>query len=174
MQSDGQFYFFGFGGTSTAAPAFAGILAIVQQTSNNGRLGQAAKQLYDIYNGAGAPLVFNDITVGNNSVYCASGTPDCALNGAGSYFLTGYDTTIGYDLATGLGSVDVNQLLAYWGTATGDAPVKVTVTSPSTVDTITPLTVSVAVTDPSSLGTPSGNVYHLRRRLRCRPSLPPC
>jgi len=160
IQSDGQFYFFGFGGTSTASPAFAGILAIVQQSSNNGRLGQAAKQLYDLYNGAGAPLIFNDITVGNNSVYCASGSPDCALNGAGSYFLTQFDTTIGYDLATGLGSVDVNQLIAYWGTATGDSPVKVTVTpTPSnTVDTITPLQVRVAVTDPANLGTPSGNV----------------
>lgn len=159
-QSDGQFYFFGFGGTSTAAPAFAGILAIVQQSSNAGRLGQAAKQLYDLYNGAGAPLIFNDITVGNNSVYCASGSQDCALNGAGSYFLTGYDSTIGYDLATGLGSVDVNQLLAYWGTATGDSPVKVTVTpTPSnTVDTITPLQVTVTVTDPSNLGLPTGNV----------------
>ena len=59
-QSDEQFYFFGFGGTSTASPAFAGILALVQNacslpsstTCSAGRLGQAAKQLYDLYNGA--------------------------------------------------------------------------------------------------------------------------
>jgi hypothetical protein len=166
-QTDGTFPFFGFGGTSTAAPAFAGILAIVQQSNNKGRLGQAAKQLYDLYNLAtttpSAALIFNDITVGNNSVYClnpAVGTsPDCALNSAGGYFLTGYDTSIGYDLATGLGSVDVNQLIAYWGTATGDSPVTVTVTPASTtVDTIHSLNVSVAVADPSNLGTPYGSV----------------
>ncbi len=162
-QSDKQFYFFGFGGTSTAAPAFAGILAMVQQHSG-GRLGQAAKQLYDLYNlGATVPAaatIFNDITVGNNSVYCASGTPNCQLNGAGaSLFLTGFDSTIGYDLATGLGSVDVSQLVAYWGTATGDSPVTVTVTpASSTVDTIHTLSVAVAVTDPANLGTPTGYV----------------
>jgi hypothetical protein len=157
-QADGQFYFFGFGGTSTAAPAFAGILAMVQQHSG-GRLGQAAKQLYDIYNGPAAASIFNDITVGNNSVLCASGSTDCAMNTAGNFFLTGFDTTIGYDLATGLGSVDVSQLVSYWGTATGDSPVKVTVTPASTtVDTIHSLSVSVSVTDPANLGTPYGSV----------------
>ncbi len=167
-QSDGQFYFFGFGGTSTASPAFAGILALVQNACSlsaptkcsPGRLGQAAKQLYDLYNGAGAGSIFKDITVGNNSVYCASGTPNCQLNGAGgSLFLTGFDTTPGYDRATGLGSVDVSQLIAYWGTATGDSPVVVTVTPDHTaVDAITPIHVSVSVTDPSNLGTPTGSV----------------
>jgi subtilase family serine protease len=158
LQTDGSFPFFGFGGTSTAAPAFAGILALAQQSYDKGRLGQAAKQLYDLYNGPAAASIFNDITVGNNSVYCASGSLNCVMNSAGSLFLTGYDTTIGYDLATGLGSVDVTQLIAYWGTATGDSPVKVTVTAPSTVNTITDLSVSVAVTDPANLGTPTGRV----------------
>ncbi|MGA3263210.1 MAG: protease pro-enzyme activation domain-containing protein, partial [Terracidiphilus sp.] len=37
-QSNGSFYFEGFGGTSTAAPAFAGILALVQQKTGS-RLG---------------------------------------------------------------------------------------------------------------------------------------
>ncbi|HEY1898006.1 MAG TPA: protease pro-enzyme activation domain-containing protein [Terracidiphilus sp.] len=157
-QSDKQFYFFGFGGTSTAAPAFAGILAMVQQHSG-GRLGQAAKQLYDIYNGPAAASIFNDITVGNNSVVCASGSTNCAMNTAGNFFLTGFDTTVGYDLATGLGSVDVSQLVAYWGTATGDSPVTVTVTpAAASVDTIHSLGVSVSVTDPSNLSIPNGNV----------------
>jgi hypothetical protein len=160
LQSDGSFPFFGFGGTSTAAPAFAGILAMVQQNNNAGRLGQAAKQLYDLYNNpTAAPHVFNDITVGNNSVYCSSGSPNCTMNSAGSFFLTGFDSTIGYDLASGLGSVDVNQLIAYWGTATGDSPVKVTVTlDHSAVDGVTPLQVTVSVTDPTNLGTPTGHV----------------
>ena len=158
-QSDKQFYFFGFGGTSTASPAFAGVLAMVQQGYNKGRLGQAAKQLYDLYNGGGAGSIFKDITVGNNSVYCASGSTDCAVNTAGNLFLTGFDTTVGYDLATGLGSVDVSQLIANWGTT--ESPVTVTVTPASTtVDTIHSLSVAVAVADASTtpLGIPSGNV----------------
>ncbi len=41
-QSDGYFYFAGMGGTSTSTPAFAGILALVQQKTGS-RLGQAAQ-----------------------------------------------------------------------------------------------------------------------------------
>jgi trimeric autotransporter adhesin len=166
-QSDKQFYFFGFGGTSTASPAFAGILALVQNacslpsstTCSAGRLGQAAKQLYDLYNGGGAGS-FNDITVGNNSVLCASGTSsDCVLNSQGNFFLNDYDSTAGYDLATGLGSVDVTKLINFWGSAAGDSPVTVTVTpASSTVDTITSLAVNVVVADPTNLSAPTGNV----------------
>ena len=75
-QSDNHFYFFGFGGTSTAAPAFAGMLALVQQKTGS-RLGQAAKDLYDLYNGTHASAIFHDITVGNISVPCTTGTPNC-------------------------------------------------------------------------------------------------
>ncbi len=155
--SDGTtFYFLPFGGTSTAAPAFAGILAMAQQYNNKGRLGQAARQLYDLYNGPAGGSIFHDITVGNNSVYCASGSPDCDPT---NFFLTGYDATTGYDLATGLGSVDVSQLVANWGMAESSVTVTVTPAS-STVDTIHSLGVSVSVVDPSGLGTtpPTGSV----------------
>ncbi len=150
------FYFMPFGGTSTAAPALAGILAMAQQSNNKGRLGQAARQLYDLYNGPAASSIFHDITIGNNSVYCASGTPDCDPT---NFFLTGYDATTGYDLATGLGSVDVSQLVANWGTTESSVTVTVTPAS-STVDTLHSLSVSVAVADASTtpLGIPSGNV----------------
>ena len=59
-----------YGGTSTAAPAFAGILAMVEQKTGS-RLGQAAQELYALYNGGHAASVFHDVTVGNNSVPCA-------------------------------------------------------------------------------------------------------
>ncbi len=84
--------FDGFGGTSTAAPAFAGILALVQQSDtpkagcgwvNCSRLGQAATQLYALYNGSHASTIFHDVTVGNKSVPCTSGSPDCAANSLG-------------------------------------------------------------------------------------------
>jgi hypothetical protein len=54
--------------------------------------------------------VFHDVTVGNNSVPCLTGSANCGANG----FLTGYNAGTGYDLATGLGSVDVKQMIANW------------------------------------------------------------
>lgn len=156
-QSDGHFYFMGFGGTSTAAPAFAGILAMVQQKAG-GRIGlTAAKKLYDLYNSSYASVVFHDTVRGNISVPCTSGTPNCAQNTAGNYFLTGYDTGTGYDLATGLGSVDVTQLVNYWNSATGTASATVTAV-PTPSNTTTNNSVSVAVTVSGGSGTPTGTV----------------
>ncbi|HEY1984400.1 MAG TPA: Ig-like domain repeat protein [Terracidiphilus sp.] len=153
-QPDGSFYINAFGGTSTAAPAFAGILAMVQQKTG-GRLGQAAKELYDLYNGSNAGAVFHDITVGNNSVPCTSGTPDCTKNGAGNDFLTGYDTTTGYDLATGIGSVDAAQLVKYWGTAVGTESATLTVV-PSLTTMLATQSLVVTGTVSGSAGTATG------------------
>jgi trimeric autotransporter adhesin len=156
VQSGGGFSFAGYGGTSTSAPAFAGILALVQQKTGN-RLGQAAKNLYGLYNGPNASAIFHDTTTGNISVPCTSGTPNCSKNTAGYYFLTGYNTAAGYDLATGLGSVNVTNLINYWSSASGGsaATVSATVTpSPATTDQI--VTVTGYVT--GSAGTPTGTV----------------
>ena len=110
--------FEGVGGTSAAAPAFAGMLALVAEakgsSSDNYRLGQVDPVLYNLAaNGTTYASVFHDVKVGNNSVVCASGSPNCGTNG----FMTGYNAGAGYDLATGLGSVDVSALVKNWGNA---------------------------------------------------------
>lgn len=157
-QTDGNFYFSGYGGTSTAAPAFAGILALVQEKTG-GRLGQAARELYDLYNGANAASIFHDVMLGNNSVPCTASSLNCAMNAAGYEFLTGYDTTAGYDLATGLGSVDAAQLVKYWGTGSSAVAAAVTVSpSASTITTVDPLTVTVTVAPSGALPTPTGSI----------------
>ncbi len=157
-QSDGNFYFSGYGGTSTATPAFAGILALVQEKTGS-RLGQAAKELYDLYNGSNATAIFHDVTLGNNSVVCTSGPPACANNSAGYDVMTGFDATIGYDEATGLGSVDAAQLVANWGTGSSAAAASVTVSpSVSTLTTLDPLTVTVAVAPSGGQPTPTGSI----------------
>jgi trimeric autotransporter adhesin len=156
VQSGGGFSFAGYGGTSTSAPAFAGILALVQQKTGN-RLGQAAKNLYGLYNGPNASAIFHDTTTGNISVPCTSGTPNCSKNTAGYYFLTGYNTAAGYDLATGLGSVDVTNLINYWSSASGGSAAAVSAAvapSPATTDQIVTVTGSVT----GSAGTPTGTV----------------
>lgn len=155
--SGGTFSAAGFGGTSASAPAFAGILALVQQKVG-GRLGaDGAKTLYDLFNGSHAASIFHDVTQGNNSVPCTQGTPNCSKDAAGSYFLSGYNTTAGYDLATGMGSVDATQLVNDWGAATGSGSATVTPTlSSASITTAQSLTVNVTVT--GSAGTPTGTV----------------
>jgi hypothetical protein len=97
----------GFGGTSASAPAFAGMLALVSQ-SIGGRLGNPNPVLYQL--AEKQPTAFNDVTIGNNSVDCYSGTPDCGSNG----FLTGFNSGVGYDQASGLGSVNASNLVTTW------------------------------------------------------------
>jgi len=84
-------------GTSAAAPSFAGIMALVVQRMG-ARQGNANPQFYALaqsqYSGGG-PAVFHDVTTGNNTV------PGVA----------GFSAGPGYDLATGLGSVDAAALV---------------------------------------------------------------
>jgi subtilase family serine protease len=73
--------------------------------------------------------VFNDVTKGNNSVPCAGGSTNCSstTSGTNGVLVTtigatktpAFTTTAGYDLATGLGTVNVTNLAAAWGTAVG-------------------------------------------------------
>jgi hypothetical protein len=158
VQPDASFNYAAYGGTSTSAPAFAGILALVEQ-STGGRLGQAAAQLYNLYNGSHAATIFHDVTQGNNSVSCNQGSPNCPKDTAGYYFESGYNATTGYDLATGLGSVDAVQLISYWTTATSGATATVTVTpASSSITAAQPLSVTATVAGSAGLAAPSGTV----------------
>jgi subtilase family serine protease len=106
----GQVYY--VGGTSAAAPLFAAIAALVNdyQLSNGGAqqsgLGNVNLQLYRM--AQTDPDAFHDVTTGNNKVSCAEGSVDC-IDGS-----IGYDAGIGYDMATGLGSVDAYKLATDW------------------------------------------------------------
>ena len=96
---NGQLYL--VGGTSAAAPAFAGLMALVVQRA--GRQGNVNPTLYALAanQGSGGAAVFHDTTAGNNSV---PGVP-------------GSNAGTGYDLATGLGSVDAFLLINHWSDA---------------------------------------------------------
>lgn len=158
VQPGGSFSFAAYGGTSTSAPAMAGILALVEQ-STGGRLGQAAAQLYNLYNGSHAAAIFHDITQGNNSVSCKQGSPNCAKNANGYYFESGYDAGAGYDQASGLGSVDAAQLIQFWSASTtgGTATVAVTPAAAS-IPVNQSVAVTVAVAGSGGLATPTGAV----------------
>jgi uncharacterized protein (TIGR03437 family) len=146
----------GFGGTSFAAPVFAGIVALLNQSvASKGAqsppgLGNINPDLYRIANAT--KNVFHDITVGGNIVPCAIGTPNCTT---GSF---GYSAGPGYDMATGLGSVDVANLVNSWnisGTQTTVA-VKANHTSISMSGNVQ---LTITVTPVSGSAIPAGTVY---------------
>jgi uncharacterized protein (TIGR03437 family) len=97
-----------------------------------------------------SPAAFHDITDGNNMVPCAAGTPNCT-NGT-----VGFTAGPGYDLASGLGSIDIFQFVTNWPGA-GATTTTVTV-STSTVSITDSLQLTAAVATPSGGGTPTGTV----------------
>ena len=136
-QFTSQSSFSGYGGTSAAAPAMAGLLALVEQKTGS-RLGQADTVLYQLASSQYA-TVFHDVTTGNNSVVCTAGTPDCGSNN----FLTGFNAETGYDEASGLGSVDAAQMVKLWSS--------VGLTSTATTFSINGSTAAVHVTHGTTL-----------------------
>ena len=105
------------GGTSFAAPSFAGLLAVIEQKMNTTLgLGNINPALYSLAaNATTYASAFHDITTGNNEVPCATGSPNCPTSGT---LEIGYAAGTGYDQASGLGSVDGNNLATAFATAT--------------------------------------------------------
>jgi hypothetical protein len=176
--------FLGIGGTSASAPAFAGIMALVNQKAaaqgQSARQGNANYVLYNLAAQSGASCnsstaaatgntcIFYDITKGNNSVPCSAGTPNCGTAAANGYGVLvdpnnptnpAWETTPGYDLASGLGSVNANNLVNAWSAATF-APTTTTLTNLSPVSLVhgQPVNVSATVAANSGSGTPTGSV----------------
>jgi subtilase family serine protease len=121
------------GGTSFAAPAFAAIQALIDQ-KKGATQGNPAARLYALaaaqFNTAGTtcnasngPIsttcLFHDITTGGNDQACRNHSPNCYTDGRNYGVLSqssstesdAYGAATGYDLATGLGSVDVTNLV---------------------------------------------------------------
>lgn len=95
------------GGTSVGPPAMAGILALISQvtghTPTNG-LGNINPTLYPL--AAHAPAAFNDVVTGNIQVPFTSA--------CGAISNIGFNAGTGYDLATGLGSLNISTLVSDW------------------------------------------------------------
>jgi hypothetical protein len=177
--------FQGAGGTSFAAPAFAGIMAMVIQKTGE-RQGNANYVLYPLaaQNGAScasnaaavsnSSCIFYDVVTGNNSVECFAGYPNCSntslsSNGYGilvvpaNNSLPAWMTTPGYDLATGLGSVNVTNLVNHWNSVSF-APTSTTLslstsppTSPVTLTHGQSVNVGIQVSSTTG-GSPTGQV----------------
>ncbi len=152
----GRIFVWFIGGTSASTPSFASIMALVDQKTGSAQ-GQANYVLYRLAatetlgqcNASQATVspssscVFNDVTLGNNSV------PG----------LTGFTSSVGYDLATGLGSVNVTNLVNNWNSVTF-RPTSTTLNlSPTTNITHgQSVTITASVTPNSGTGTPTGDL----------------
>ncbi len=143
-------------GTSASVQAFGGIMALVAQ--QKGRQGQANYVLYKLAasqtpascNATGPPAgtcIFNDVTMGNTNLTIVGEN--------------GFAATTGYDEATGLGSVNVSNLIAQWSTAiTKGSTTTLTLNNGAAVNIMhghaVPVSITVAATVPP--GTPTGDV----------------
>jgi pseudomonalisin len=104
------------GGTSFGAPTFSGIIAILNQKTGS-KQGNVNPTLYAL--AASTASAFHDITSGSNIVPCGAGTKDCPTTGAAQY---GFNAGPGYDLVTGLGSIDAAVLANNWSSRNPTAP----------------------------------------------------
>jgi hypothetical protein len=157
------------GGTSASSPAMAGVMALINQKAGSAQ-GNPNSQLYviatkQVYSNCKSSTgttsngcYFNDIDSGTIAMPCASGSPDCTVSTSGDTIgvLSGFAGATGYDEATGLGSLNVANVVNGW-VATGTAVATVTVT-PSPTSINSNQAGSVAVTVSGASGTPTGTL----------------
>jgi uncharacterized protein (TIGR03437 family) len=144
-----------YGGTSVSAQAFAGILALLNQylvSSGQNQtppgLGNANKQLYSLAQTTAG--IFNDITSGNNVV-----TVQPCSGRVGGCTAVGYQAGAGYDLVTGLGSTNADNLADGWtGVPSSVLQLTTNLTSLAAKDTV----FLIATATDSTTAAPTGTV----------------
>ncbi len=185
--------FQGVGGTSASAPAFAGIMALVNQKLATGpnpapRQGNANYFLYALAqqqvtanlscNSSSSPAAtcsFHDVTKSNDDVPCTGASTNCSskvvsipgvLVQAGAPTTPAFTTTAGYDLASGLGSLNAQNIVNKWSTVnttastttlTLNAGAAVNITHGQTVPYLISVGPATASGDASLIATPSGS-----------------
>ena len=157
---DGFLYYSGgtqgvVGGTSVGAPTFAGLVALMNQSSGSGGQGNINPALYKLAQTNSA--AFHDITTGDNivEISCSSRAAKCV---SGSY---GFSAGPGYDQVTGLGSVDAAALIASWSNrqiTTPSASASITVSASSATISATGGVSVTAIVRASNGNTPTGTV----------------
>ncbi len=134
----------GAGGTSFSSPILAGIQALVNQHQGGAQgnpnyvyydlaaseYGTGGSSACNSSSGEGS-CVFHDVTLGDIDVNCAGsfncfgytatsgrrhtmGNPDGALSVSSTTFTAAYGTTVGWDFATGIGTLDAYKLVMNW------------------------------------------------------------
>jgi subtilase family serine protease len=151
------------GGTSASSPVFAGIVTLLNQYLNGAStagLGNINPKLYAMAHNT-FYSAFRQVTTGTNLVYCVAGQPpapwpvalQCPSSGLFGYDASNADAATGYNLVTGLGSVDANALAVDWAES-------LIATTTSVVPSATSIPVGTSVTFTATVkpSTASGTV----------------
>jgi hypothetical protein len=154
------------GGTSVSSPALAGIMALVQQKQGKAQglanpvfYALAAKDNRAKCNTstvtAGNACNFYDITTDTNSQVCTSGSRNCVTNTSGDTYgiVSGYNSSVGYDLTTGLGSVNATNLVNNWASVVGSPAITLSPASLTFASTIVGSTTAAKVVTIKNTGT---------------------
>jgi subtilase family serine protease len=179
----------GAGGTSFGSPIMAGVQALINQKTG-ARQGNPNPELYSLAasaygpsgnascnsslgNSTSASCTFYDVTLGDMQVDC-TGNNNCfdsadglgVLSTSNTVYQPAYGTTTGWDFATGIGSINVANLVNSWpGTAPAPdftlsaSPSSITVTqggSGSSTIVVTPANSFSGSVSLSASGLPSG------------------
>ncbi len=157
------------GGTSFDSQIFGGMLALVEQKIGS-RISNANPILYALANNSLyytpgktvttlPSVVFNDVTSGNNSMPCATGSTECSNGGS-----LGYSAAAGYDEASGWGSPNLYNLANSWNlvsplsSGTLGSNVSSTTLLASTTSVASGSSITLTATVTGSAGTPTGTV----------------
>jgi subtilase family serine protease len=120
------------GGTSFDGPIFSGMLALINQkqgyTTGQGLINPTLYKL--AADSATYATAFHDITTGNND--CTAGSTWCGSTTGG------FSAGVGYDQASGLGSVDATVLATAWPANSSTAPVLIATTTNITASNSAP------------------------------------
>jgi hypothetical protein len=143
------------GGTSAAAPSMAGMLALVEQ-KNGAYQGLVNYKMYQLASAETLSAcnsskltdptksdncVFRDVTAGTNTVPGQQG----------------FDGAVGYDMATGLGTVNAKNLVTSWSNAQKLASTSTISSWLSTAQHGQAIALNLSVSPTSGTGTPSGD-----------------
>ena len=148
----------GAGGTSFTAPILAGVQALINEYTGS-RQGNPNPVYYKLaaieYGASGSTscnssggntvassCIFYDVTLGDNDAVCTSGSPNCydpsgvygVLSTSTGSFAPAYATQTGWDFATGIGTINVYNLVTNWASGGGgNAELTVSVSGSGTV-----------------------------------------
>ncbi len=142
-------------GTSASTPSLAGVVSLLNHFLQANSiieqpgLGNINPTLYRL--AQTTPSAFHDVMSGNNIVPCQQASPNCPSG----FF--GFQAGAGYDQVTGLGSVDVNQLVSQWNTARNPTTTSLSVYQRSVLLTGT-IQLTAAVTPSSGVVPPTGTI----------------
>jgi len=161
LGAGGAVYITSVGGTSASSPAMAGIQSLIDQATAS-RQGQADFVYYALFNKTLAAKPFRDVTVGTGAVPCVQSSPNCVLAASGPakgyYIESGYPATAGYDRASGIGTVDVANLIKNWSAAVFRPSTTTLTITPSTFAHGTTVSAKATVAPTTGTGTPVGAV----------------